>query len=125
MNFFVTYDRTFGKHDIGALFVYEQAEGENESFDAQRNGLLTWTMPEFHAASSDASQSIVGNGSVGESGRLSYVGRLNYAYDDKYLLEAAFRVDGSTKFAPNKRWGFFLLSLLDGVYPMNRFLLII
>lgn len=107
MNFFVTYDRTFGKHDIGALFVYEQAEGENESFDAQRNGLLTWTMPEFHAASSDASQSIVGNGSVGESGRLSYVGRLNYAYDDKYLLEAAFRVDGSTKFAPNKRWGFF------------------
>lgn len=78
-------------------------------------------MPEFHAASSDASQSIVGNGSVGESGRLSYVGRLNYAYDDKYLLEAAFRVDGSTKFAPNKRWGFFLLFLLDGVYPMNRF----
>ena len=76
LNFFVTYNRTFGKHDIGALFVYEQAEGENESFDAQRNGLLTWTMPEFHAASSDASQSVVGAGSVGESGRLSYVGRL-------------------------------------------------
>ncbi len=42
-----------------------------------------------------------------ESGRLSYVGRLNYAYADKYLLEAAFRVDGSTKFAPDQRWGFF------------------
>ena len=103
LNFFITYANKFGKHDVGALFVYEQAEGENESFDAQRNGLLTWKIPEFHAASSDASQSIVGNGSVNETGRLSYVGRLNYAYDDKYLLEAAFRVDGSTKFAPGKR----------------------
>ena len=107
LNFFITYANKFGKHDVGALFVYEQAEGENEFFDAQRNGLLTWKIPEFHAASSDASQSIVGNGSVNETGRLSYVGRLNYAYDDKYLLEAAFRVDGSTKFAPGKRWGFF------------------
>lgn len=107
MNFFITYDHAFGKHNIGALFVYEQAEGENESFDAQRNGLLTWKIPEFHAASSDASQSIVGNGSVEETGRLSYVGRINYNYNDKYLVETAFRVDGSTKFAPNKRWGFF------------------
>ncbi len=44
---------------------------------------------------------------MSESSRLSYVGRLNYAYADKYLLEAAFRVDGSTKFAPDQRWGFF------------------
>lgn len=107
LNFFVTYNKRIKKHDLGVLFVYEQSEGENESFDAQRNGLITWTMPEFNAASSDASQSIVGAGSVGETGRLSYVGRLNYAYNDKYLLETAFRVDGSTKFAPNKRWGFF------------------
>ena len=107
MNFFVTYDRTFGKHDLSALFVYEQAEGNSEAFDAQRNQLITWEMPEFFAASGDASQSIVGGGDVEETGRLSYVGRVNYAYDDKYLLEAAFRVDGSTKFAPSQRWGFF------------------
>lgn len=107
LNLFVTYNKKIKKHDIGALFVYEQSEGENEQFDAQRNGLITWKMPEFHAASGDASQSIVGAGSVGETGRLSYVGRLNYAFDDKYLLEAAFRADGSTKFAPSKRWGFF------------------
>lgn len=107
LNFFVTYNQTFDKHDVGAVFVYEQAEGESESFDAQRNGLLTWSMPEFHAASSDASQSVVGGGSVAETGRSSFVGRVNYAYDDTYLLELAFRYDGSTKFAPGKRWGFF------------------
>lgn len=107
LNFFVTYERKFNKHDLGALFVYEQAEGNEEAFDAQRNNLISWEMPEFFGASGDASQSTVGDGSVEESGRLSYVGRLNYAYDDKYLVEAAFRVDGSTKFAPSQRWGFF------------------
>lgn len=107
LNFFATYDRTFGKHDLSAVFVYEQSEGNSEAFDAQRNKLITWEMPEFFGASGDASESIVGDGSVSESGRLSYVGRVNYSYAEKYLLEAAFRVDGSTKFAPDQRWGFF------------------
>lgn len=107
LNFFVTYNRTFGKHDVSGVFVYEQSEGNSESFDARRNNLITWTIPEFFAASSDAANSTVGSGSLSETGRLSYVGRVNYAYDEKYLVEAAFRVDGSTKFAPAKRWGFF------------------
>ena len=107
LNFFTTYERSFGKHDLSAVFVYEQSEGNSERFDAQRNKLITWEMPEFFGASGDASESIVGDGSVSESGRISYVGRLNYAFAEKYLLEAAFRVDGSTKFAPDKRWGFF------------------
>lgn len=37
----------------------------------------------------------------------SYFGRLNYDYDGKYLFEATFRSDGSSRFAPQKRWGFF------------------
>lgn len=107
LNAFVIYDWSLAKHDLNALFVYEQAEGQLERFDAQRNTLVSWTIPEFFAAGSDPTQSIVGAGSVGETGRLSYVSRLNYSYDQKYLLETAFRYDGSTKFAPEQRWGFF------------------
>jgi len=107
LNAFVTYARTFAKHDLNAIFVYEQAEGSNEQFDALRNSLVSLAIPEFFAAGSDPTQSIVGPGSVGETGRISYVSRLNYSYDDKYLLETAFRVDGSTKFAPEHRWGYF------------------
>lgn len=107
-NFFVNFNRKFNeRHDVGAVLVYEQAEGEQERFDALRNGLLTWSMPEFHAASSDATQSVVGAGTVSETGRQSLVGRVNYSYMDKYLLELAGRYDGSTKFAPENRWGFF------------------
>jgi TonB-linked SusC/RagA family outer membrane protein len=107
LNAFVTYDLTVGKHTINSLFVYEQSEGNSDRFDAQRNSLVSSAIQEFFAAGSDPSQSIVGGGSVGEFGRASYVGRINYAYDDKYLLEAAFREDGSTQFAPEHRWGFF------------------
>lgn len=38
---------------------------------------------------------------------LSYFGRLNYSYKGRYLLTATFRADGSSKFAPGKRWGYF------------------
>lgn len=38
---------------------------------------------------------------------LSFFGRVNYAYKDRYLLTASFRADGSTKFSPNNRWGYF------------------
>lgn len=39
--------------------------------------------------------------------RLSYFGRLNYNYKEKYLLNATFRADGSSRFASQNRWGYF------------------
>jgi TonB-linked SusC/RagA family outer membrane protein len=38
---------------------------------------------------------------------LSYLGRFNYSVNDKYLFTFSFRADGSTKFGPNKKWGYF------------------
>lgn len=107
LNGYVIYDFTIGKHAFNTLFVYEQSESSSDRWDAKRNGLLSWKTPEFYAASGDASQSEVTAGSISEGARISYVGRVNYAYADKYLLEVAFREDGSTKFAPEQRWGFF------------------
>ncbi len=46
-------------------------------------------------------------GYKGSSAMLSYLGRLNYSYDNRYLLTATGRFDGSSNFAPEKRWGFF------------------
>ncbi|WP_118195827.1 SusC/RagA family TonB-linked outer membrane protein [Albibacterium indicum] len=40
-------------------------------------------------------------------GLASYFSRINYSYQDKYLLSASFRTDGSSRFGPNSRWGFF------------------
>ena len=47
------------------------------------------------------------NGSASVSAHAGLVGRVNYAFSSKYLVELSFRYDGSYKFAPDKRWGFF------------------
>ena len=46
-------------------------------------------------------------GNITEWGIASFFGRLNYNYNEKYYLEASFRVDGSSRFVKDKRWGFF------------------
>ena len=38
---------------------------------------------------------------------MSYFGRVNYNFDEKYMLSAIMRADGDSKFAPGERWGYF------------------
>lgn len=106
LNAIITYNRRFGKHDVGGTFIYEQYEGTVDWFNGQRKYFVSNIVDQLFAGSSDPKDSSV-DGSGSEAGRLSYVGRLNYGYDDKYLFEASFRYDGSVNFAPSKRWGFF------------------
>src|SRR5699024_5364920 len=47
------------------------------------------------------------SGSTSRDVLQSYFGRFDYQYDEKYLVEAIFRYDGSSRFAPGNRWGFF------------------
>jgi TonB-linked SusC/RagA family outer membrane protein len=106
LNGFISYDKIFGDHSVNALLVYEQAEGFSDYLEAQRNFYLSNTVDQMFAGSSDANDSSV-TGTGSEDGRLSYAGRVHYGYADKYLLEASFRYDGSVRFAPKYRWGFF------------------
>lgn len=106
LNLQLNYAQTFGKHEIGALFLYEQFEQWTQNIYAQRKKLLTNAIEEMFIGDADASNKDAG-GAATEIGRLGYVGRINYAYDSKYLLEANFRYDASTKFASGSRWGFF------------------
>lgn len=106
LNGYITYANKFGKHDVGALLVYEQSEGTVDWFNGRRNYFISSAVDQLFAGSSDSKNSTV-DGKGEETGRISYVGRVNYGYDDKYLVEASFRYDGSVNFAPQHRWGFF------------------
>ena len=55
----------------------------------------------------DISQLITNPVSVTENGWLSFFGRVNYSYNDRYLLSATLRADASSKFGENNRWGYF------------------
>ncbi|MFD2033835.1 TonB-dependent receptor [Belliella marina] len=103
-NAHVAYDRVFGKHDVSGLLVYEIAEGESHGFRAMRENQLIPgydLQPGFNEARDGT------HGWADNNARLSTVGRFNYSYDGKYLFESAFRYEGSVKFPPETRWGFF------------------
>ncbi len=103
MNFTLNYNRTFGKHDIGAVFSIEKSEAESE---------YVWgKVPEPLSITDGQSKTATGTQETefgrSESGSLSYIGRINYSYADKYLFEFLLRSDASTKFAPENYWGTF------------------
>lgn len=103
LNATLNYDRTFGKHHIGALVGYEQSESFTDGVAGQVDGVVTGGLDnQGNATGAQAS-----NETISEAGRLAYLGRLNYSFDDKYLLEVQFRADASQNFAPENRWGYF------------------
>lgn len=106
LNLRLNYDRTFGKHAVGGLFVYEQYEAWGDDFWGERRQLLTSTIEDMFVGSADSKWKDA-DGNSSEVGRIAYVGRVNYGYDNRYLLEANFRYDASVKWVPGKRWGFF------------------
>lgn len=106
LNAQVSYNRTFGEHAVDALFVYEQAEGYMNKFDGRRNDFSVIVKDQWFATSGSAIDSSV-DGSESESARISYVGRVNYSYANKYMFTASVRRDGSMLFAPGKRFGWF------------------
>ena len=103
MNFTAQYARDFGKHHVSALFSIEKSEAESEYLQGQRENPYPFTTQQYNSA--DGEMTTVFTRS--ESGTLSYIGRVNYAYADRYLFEFLLRSDASTKFAPNNYWGTF------------------
>jgi len=100
----IDYQRTFASvHNVKALLLYEVSEDESVSTQASRTNYVLPIDQIF--AGPDAGKSNTGTAS--DNGRESYVGRLNYDYAGKYLFEYSFRYDGSAKFPPDKRWGYF------------------
>ena len=103
INFTAQYNRKFGKHDVGAVFSIEKSEAESEFVNGDVKEPLPFT--NYQSKSATGKQETVF--SRAESGTLSYIGRINYSYADKYLFEFLLRSDASTKFAPENYWGTF------------------
>jgi TonB-linked SusC/RagA family outer membrane protein len=101
---FLKYERAFGKHDVKALALYEGLDNGLKYVSAYREGYLSTALP-ILSAGGDLNKN--NNGTQREDGRASYAGRFNYAYNNKYLLEATFRYDGNSMWAGDYRWGFF------------------
>ncbi len=103
--FSLAYEKEIAKnHSVQALLLYELIDYADNYIYGSRRDYEINSIP-YLSAGSEAGQYVTSGAS--ETGRTSYIGRLNYAYKGKYLLESTFRYDASAKFAPEERWGFF------------------
>lgn len=101
----VTYNRTFSeKHKLNVLIGHEVVYSQSEN---NMMRLIKFPFPNFGL--DDISTSTVAEKTSDRSSNslLSYFGRVNYTYDNRYLFTATIRRDGSSKFAKNTRWGVF------------------
>lgn len=113
----INYNRTFAaKHDVTGLLILNYQDYQNK-YTSARNNNLPGEYPEIIGSTSDAF--ITGNESYTE--RASVVGRATYGFDQRYFAEFSFRVDGSTKFAPSRRWGFFPTASVSWVISNEKF----
>lgn len=103
LNTTLSYNRYFGRHQIAALAAYEQVETATDGIAGSVEGVIPGGLPNTRYATgvNTATES------QSEFGRLAYLGRLDYNYASKYLFQFTYRVDGSTNFAPENRYGRF------------------
>jgi TonB-linked SusC/RagA family outer membrane protein len=102
----MNYVNSFGKHNINSFVGYEQSEYRIESFGASRINYPTVQTPELSQGGTAATDRD-NFGSSFHFTRKSYLGKVSYNYDEKYLFDAQMRIDGSTTFPPGKRYGYF------------------
>ena len=99
----IAYNNTFDRHTVGVMFLYEQTQINSSLLTGSRRNFVLIDLPFLNFGKDNIDNS----GSAGKSAYAGFVGRLNYAYDNKYLVEASFRYDGSYLFHKDHRWGFF------------------
>lgn len=106
LNFMLMYGRKFGKHDVSGTFSIERGESEGFNLYAEATHPLPFTDGTSNSLADDTQKNSTWGKTDG--GNLAYIGRLNYAYADRYLFEFLIRSQASAaKFAPENYWGAF------------------
>lgn len=101
----VTYAKTYGDHGFDVLLGYTNQYYRNERTTINANTYADDRIPTIQGAINiDRNSSTTG---INEWSLTSLLSRLNYNYKGKYLLTAAIRGDGSSRFGANNRWGIF------------------
>lgn len=100
----LTFDKTWGDHSLKVLAGYNQETYKYEYLEGYREGFSGNNLHEIDAGASDGQTS---KGSAKEWAIQSFLGRLNYDYAGRYLVEANIRYDGTSRLHKDSRWGAF------------------
>ena len=103
MNQLLNYKKSFGSHDVGLLLGHENQWVDETYFSGNRRGMnLDGNLELVNFTTLNAV-----TGRMEYLRRDAYFSRINYDYSNKYFVELSYRRDGSSRFAPDSRWGNF------------------
>lgn len=101
----LTYQNVFAeKHTVNIMLGQEMSQSHWENQVSTANGFLSNST---HDPSAGDITTSTGTGTQNDNSIFSYFGRAFYSYDDRYLITATLRRDGSSRFARGNRWGWF------------------
>ena len=104
LQFLATYSRKFGDHDLKVLVGAERETYDEKTLSAYREG---FNYPEYDVINAGNIDNMDNGGGEYEWALQSFFGRINYNFKDRYLLEANFRADGSSRFASGNKYSYF------------------
>ncbi|MEO6547668.1 MAG: SusC/RagA family TonB-linked outer membrane protein, partial [Ferruginibacter sp.] len=103
LNQLLEYNKSIGKHSVGLMVSHESQSSKWQNISARRSGFLTNNIFDLNAGAAPGTN----GGGSGPWAMESYLGRLNYNYDNRYIVTGTVRKDGSSNFGPENRWGTF------------------
>ena len=99
----ITYDRVFGKHNINVVGMYSAEESTYEQTGASAQAIPADYF-QYYALDKATGQANLTGYNYTQSGLVSWMGRVMYSYDNKYMISAAVRSDGSSRLAKGHQW---------------------
>jgi TonB-linked SusC/RagA family outer membrane protein len=116
----LTYDNKFGKHSIKVFVAQEAQQYKSYSLTAGAQNVPAGSGNQYISLGTTSTAFVTDGGSL--SNVSSYFGRVNYAFNDKYLLNATIRGDGSSKFTGSNQWGYFPSVGLGWIITNEKFM---
>ncbi|PSL26404.1 SusC/RagA family TonB-linked outer membrane protein [Chitinophaga ginsengisoli] len=116
----LTYSKAINKHNFKLLAGTQAEYNKAQRLVASRN--TPFPSNSLHELNAGPAGSQIATGTTSEWALRSYYGRLNYDYDEKYLLEVNARYDASSRFPPDNRWGLFPSVSAGWVLTREQFL---
>jgi len=102
----ISYNKTFEKkHNVSAVAGYTYQDFVSTSLGGSGNGFLSDAYETYNLGAANTPG--IPSSGYSKSVLLSYIGRINYSLDNKYLTTVSFRADGSSKYSEGNKWGYF------------------
>ena len=102
------YSRTFGKHHLAAVAGFSYQNFMYDGQNIENKGFPTEDMKYYQIGNGDAEKTYLKVSSYRNSNTLAAAfGRVNYNFEEKYLVSASIRREGSSRFGENNKWGWF------------------